>query len=299
MNKKSKKINKNMIILVLFIIIVVAISVAIKMKNQGNSALASAEEKRIAEEQRIEEEKKKKEEEERIERERKEQEEKAKKEKEKAEEQNATGVIYLTFDDGPSADSTPQILDILKANDIKATFFVLHYSEENEHLIKREQAEGHKIALHGYSHTYSEIYKSADTALNNFMKIQNQVYQTTGEKSNIIRFPGGSSNTVSRKYCPGVMTELTKKVVENGFRYFDWNVDSGDATKPKNSDVVYNNFIKGLKPNRNNVVLMHDFTKNTPTIGALQRVIDYGKQNGYVFRKISDETPMVTHSVNN
>lgn len=306
MNKKSKKINKNLIILVLFIIIVVAISMAIKMKNQGNSALASAEEKRIAEEQKIEEEKRRKEEQERIERERKEQEEKAKKEKEeqekakeKKEEESATGVIYLTFDDGPSSDSTPKILDILKSNNVKATFFVLHYGEGNEHLIKREQAEGHKIALHGYSHTYSEIYKSADIALENFRKIQDQVYQTTGEKSNIIRFPGGSSNTVSRKYCPGVMTELTKMVVENGFRYFDWNVDSGDATKPKNSDVVYNNFIKSLKPNRDNVVLMHDFTKNTPTIGALQRIIDYGKQNGYVFRKITDETPMVTHSVNN
>lgn len=218
---------------------------------------------------------------------------------EKEEEQNATGVIYLTFDDGPSSDSTPQILDILKRNNIKATFFVLHYSEENSELIKREQNEGHTIALHGYTHTYSDIYYSADACIENFRKIQNQVYETTGIKSNIIRFPGGSSNTVSRRYSQGVMTELTKRVIDEGFRYFDWNADSTDAARPKSSDTVYENTISALEPGRNNVVLMHDFHGNHKTIDALQDVINYGLENGYVFRKITEETPMVTHSVNN
>lgn len=130
----------------------------------------------------------------------KEEEEKAKA-KEKEEEENATGVIYLTFDDGPSQDITPNVLDILAEKNVKATFFVIHYSDSNSSLVKREAKDGHTVALHGYTHTYSDVYSSADACLENFRKIQNQVYQTIGTKPNIIRFPGGSSNTISRKYC--------------------------------------------------------------------------------------------------
>lgn len=128
----------------------------------------------------------------------KEEEEKA---REKQEEENATGVIYLTFDDGPSADITPHILDTLSEKNVKATFFVIHFSNNNAELVKREAESGHTVALHGYTHTYSEVYASADACLENFRKIQEQVYETTGKKANIIRFPGGSSNTISRKYC--------------------------------------------------------------------------------------------------
>lgn len=221
------------------------------------------------------------------------------KQKEKEEEERATGIIYLTFDDGPTSDSTPKILEILEKNEVKATFFVLHYSEQNEELIKREHSGGHKVALHGYTHNYSEIYTSADACMENFRKIQEQVYNTIGEKSNIIRFPGGGSNTISRKYCEGVMTELTQRVIDEGFRYFDWNVDSDDAGKAKNADDIYNNVTTGIKPGRSNVVLMHDFAKNNKTIDALDRIIAFGKENGYVFRKITDETPMIRHAVNN
>ena len=126
---------------------------------------------------------------------------KEERQKEKQEEENATGVIYFTFDDGPSADITPHILDILAEKNIKATFFVIHFSDNNAELVKREAESGHTVALHGYSHTYSEVYASADACLENFRKIQEQVYETIGKKANIIRFPGGSSNTISRKYC--------------------------------------------------------------------------------------------------
>ena len=220
-------------------------------------------------------------------------------EKMKQEEENATGIIYLTFDDGPTSDSTPQILDILKDRNIKATFFVLHYDENHEQFIKREKNEGHTIALHGYSHTYSEVYPSADTCLENFRKIKEQVYQTTGIESKIIRFPGGSSNLVSKKYCEGVMTELVTRVVDEGYRYFDWNVDSDDAGHAKTSQDIYNNVIYGIKPGRSNVVLMHDFAGNYKTIEALNDIINWGLEQGYVFRRITEETPMVTHGVNN
>ena len=228
-----------------------------------------------------------------------EQEQKKEEEKEKEEEASATGIIYLTFDDGPSSDTTPQILDILEQKKIKATFFVLHYSNQNEELIKREASLGETIGLHGYTHAYDQVYQSADTCMENFRKIQEQVYQSTGVKSNIVRFPGGSSNKISKKYCEGVMTDLTTRVVNEGFRYFDWNVDSDDAGKAKSSEQVYNNVVSSLKANRSNVVLMHDFTKNEGTINALPSIIDYGINNGYVFRKITDDTPMVKHVVIN
>ena len=124
-----------------------------------------------------------------------------------------TKVVYLTFDDGPSSDITPQILDVLDSKNVKATFFVVHFSEKNAELVKREANSGHTVALHGYTHTYSEVYQSADSCLDNFKKIQEQVYETIGQRPNIIRFPGGSSNTISKKYCPGVMTEVTRKSI--------------------------------------------------------------------------------------
>ena len=229
----------------------------------------------------------------------KKEEEAHKKEQEKQEEANATGIIYLTFDDGPTSSSTPVILDILKKRGIKATFFVLHYSDENEQYIKREKEEGHTIALHGYTHTYSEIYQSSDACMENFRRIGEQVYNTTGLKTKIIRFPGGSSNTISRRYCRGVMTELVERVTNDGYRYFDWNVDSDDAGRAKNSQDIYNNVTSGIKPERENVVLMHDFAENHKTIDALDDIITWGIEQGYVFRPITEETPMVTHGVNN
>lgn len=275
------------ILAIIIILLIIFIGVIIKSNNrkENNNRISQDETNKEQEAMLIELDKNKKEEEERA--------------KEKQEEENAKGIIYLTFDDGPSSDITPQILDILEQKKIKATFFVVNYSNQNEELIKREANTGQTIGLHGYTHTYSEVYQSTDTCMENFKKIQEKVMQATGKKSNIIRFPGGSSNTVSKKYCEGVMTDLTQRVVNEGFKYFDWNVDSNDAGNAKTSEDVYNNVISGIKENRRNVVLMHDFTKNEKTVNALSSIIDYGLENGYVFRKITDETPMVTHSVNN
>ncbi len=277
-----------MVIIIIIIILLLAIfSVVIKHNKRAEEVKIEAEKKAEQEEEimKIAIETQKKEEEER--------------EKAKQEEENATGIIYLTFDDGPTSDSTPQILDILKNRNIKATFFILHYDEQHEQFIKREYEEGHTIGLHGYTHAYAELYQSADTCMENFRKIREQVYQTTGTQSKIIRFPGGSSNTISKKYCEGVMTELVKRTVEEGYRYFDWNVDSDDAGHAKTSEKVYQNVTNGIKPGRENVVLMHDFAKNNKTIDALNSIIDWGLEQGYVFRKITEETPMVTHGVNN
>ena len=273
------------ILLIIFFGVVVKINRDKTEKNRISEQLA--EQERQAEEQRIliEQEQKKKEEEERA--------------KEKQEEEKAKGIIYLTFDDGPSSDITPQVLDILEQKNIEATFFVVHYNEKNAELVKKEVEKGHTVGLHGYSHSYAEVYSSPESCMANFKKMQDQVYETTGEKSNIIRFLGGSSNTVSKKYCEGIMTELTKRVLEEGYRYFDWNVDSEDSGQAKTKEDVYNYVTTGLKENRKNVVLMHDFSRNQKTVDALSSIIDYGLENGYVFRKITEETPMVTHKVYN
>ena len=209
------------------------------------------------------------------------------------------GVIYLTFDDGPSSNITPKILDILKQKNVKATFFIINYNAAGEQLVKREFNEGHTVAIHGYSHDYAQIYKSDEAYMQNLIKLQERIKATTGYTATITRFPGGSSNTISKKYNVGIMTRLTKLVVQKGFKYFDWNVSSGDAGGASNSDQVYNNVISGLSKNKANVVLMHDFSTNQKVLEALPRIIDYGLANGYSFERITEATPMVTHKPNN
>ena len=209
------------------------------------------------------------------------------------------GVIWLTFDDGPSANITPKVLDILKKENIKATFFVINYSESNEHLVKRVVAEGHTIGIHGYSHEYSKIYKSKETFMNNVYTLQDRIYKSTGVKSMYTRFPGGSSNTVSKKYCKGIMTELTKEMLAKGFKYYDWNISSGDAGGAKNAKDVYKNVTKNLSKKRGNMVLMHDFGSNKKGLEALPEIIKYAKNEGYTFAKIDDDTPMYAQHVNN
>ena len=213
-------------------------------------------------------------------------------------ENGAKGIIYLTFDDGPSTSITPKILDILKKKNVKATFFILNYSSAGEKLVKREVAEGHTVGIHGYSHDYKKIYKSVDTYMENITKLQSKIEKSTGYHATITRFPGGSSNTISR-YNPGIMTKLCLEVPNRGFKYFDWNVTSGDAGDVTSTKEVYNNVTKGLSKSRANVVLMHDFSGNTKTLNALENIINYGLKNGYRFEKITDDTPMVTHKVNN
>ncbi len=208
------------------------------------------------------------------------------------------GTIYLTFDDGPSTNITPKILDILASKNIKATFFILNYNSAGEELVKREHNEGHTVAIHGYSHDYKQIYKSEQAYMNNLIQLQDRIRESTGYTATITRFPGGSSNTISR-FNPGIMTRLCKLVKERGFRYFDWNVDCNDAGGAKNSDEVYNNVIKSLSKSRANVVLMHDFSSNSKVIDALPRIIEYGLANGYTFSRITENTPMVTHTPNN
>lgn len=206
-------------------------------------------------------------------------------------------IIYLTFDDGPSS-ITSSILDILKEENVKATFFVTGNVNYYPDIIKREVNEGHTVALHTFTHDYKIVYNSSESYFNDLNLIRNTVYNITGKYSNIIRFPGGSSNTISRNYQVGLMTLLAKEVEERGFTYFDWNVSSEDAGSAWNSSQVYNNVVNNLKY-KNNIVLLHDFGGNYKTLNALRDIIKYGKRNGYTFEVITEYTEPIHHRINN
>ena len=205
-------------------------------------------------------------------------------------------VIYLTFDDGPGP-YTARLLDILNKYNVKVTFFVTGYNNNFNDLLKREKDEGHTVGLHSYTHNYGLIYSSVDSYMEDLLNIQNKVKEYTGFESKIIRFPGGSSNTVSRKYQAGIMSELTKKTEELGFRYFDWTVVSGDAGNTKDSNQIIRNVTGGIKEDKVNVVLMHDI--KSYTVDSVESIIEYGLSNGYTFAPLTLESPVVHDGVNN
>lgn len=208
--------------------------------------------------------------------------------------------IYLTFDDGPGSRVTPRLLDILKENDIQATFFILNYTQEDLPIIKRMISEGHTIGIHGYSHDYAKIYKSEEAFMNNVYSLQEKLYNDTGYVTKIARFPGGSSNTTSHSYCPGIMTKLVQRFNAEGLIYVDWNVDSGDANgNGINADKLYTNSVNGLRKGRSNIILMHDSNEKPTTPDAVKRIIEYGKQNGYTFLPLNESSPTAHHKVNN
>ncbi len=210
----------------------------------------------------------------------------------------ATGVIYLTFDDGPS-DITTEVLNVLKENDVKATFFIVDYSEEDKSKVQRIIEEGHTLGLHGMSHDYATIYSSLDAITENFIGLRNKILDDFNYSATYIRFPGGASNTISKNYCEGIMTEAINKVEQEDFTYYDWNVDVDDAGSARTADRIYDNFVAGIAPKRENVVLMHDGYGHQATADALQKIIDYANDNGYVFSAITEDTIPVQHGVNN
>lgn len=207
-----------------------------------------------------------------------------------------TGVIYLTFDDGPSSNSS-KILDILKEEDVKATFFLVNFNSSYNSIVERMHNEGHSIGIHSYTHNYKLIYSSVNAYFDDLNKMNKKIKSITGLDTKLLRFPGGSSNTISN-FNKGIMTKLVKKVTESGYHYFDWNVDSSDAWSAKNSDDVYNNVMNGLKKGTN-IVLMHDLGTNKKTVETLKKIIDDAKEKGYVFEKITMSTKEIHHGINN
>ena len=203
--------------------------------------------------------------------------------------------VYLTFDDGPS-DNTNTILDILKQYKVKATFFVIQKTDQvSIEKYKRILQEGHTLAMHSSSHVYAKIYNSLDDYIKDVSGLQDYLYSVTGYKPTIYRFPGGSSNTVSKIS----MNDCAAYLNSAGITYFDWNVSSGDAaTGQLPADTITNNIISGVEQWDSSVVLMHDANEKMTTVqalpGILQKLIDMGDE----VLPITEKTTPVHHIIN-
>lgn len=185
-------------------------------------------------------------------------------------------VIYLTFDDGPSDRVTPRILDVLKEEKVKATFFIVgRNAETRKYLIKREVEEGHTVAVHSYSHQYNEIYSSKESLLKDIDKCNAVIREITGKNSTLYRFPGGSF---------GLDENYISAVTGRGMRYIDWNASTRDAEifSPTPAQLV----TEAIKTPVNSdyiVLLSHDATDKTATAEALKDIIKYYKELDYTF----------------
>lgn len=184
---------------------------------------------------------------------------------------SAAHKVYLTFDDGPSI-YTQDILDILDQYDVKATFFVLGKEKESmKEMLKSIAEGGHTIGMHSYSHKYSEVYASVDSFAEDFAKIQNYIYETTGVWSTFYRFPGGSSNSVSQ--IP--METFAKYLDEQGIVFYDWNSASGDGgSSMLPVETLVENSMKGILKRDTTVILMHDAASKKTTVDALPTLIE-------------------------
>ena len=204
-----------------------------------------------------------------------------------------TRKVYLTFDDGPSSH-TNEILDILSAYDVKATFFVVAKTEEEwKPVYQRIVNEGHTLAMHSYTHKYGEIYESMEAFSEDVTKLQNFLYDVTGQKCMFYRFPGGSSNTVSR--VP--MDTMIEYLNSQGITYFDWNVTAKDATGGYvSADMIVENCIEGVKKQDTSVVLLHDAVGKETTVEALPLLIEeiLVMENTEIL-PITAETSLVQH----
>ena len=203
-----------------------------------------------------------------------------------------TKIIYLTFDDGPS-NNTGRILKILEQEGAKATFFVTAQFKDHLHFIKDEFEAGHAIAAHTYSHAFS-IYRSIDTYFEDLERIEQIIEAQTGQRTKIIRFPGGSNNTVNRRYAKrNIMPELIKEVLKRGYQYVDWNLDSTDAAGVNRPASVL--IANACNAHSNQLcLLMHDTDAKNTTVEALPTIIRYFKDQGYAFGTITS-TGYVCH----
>lgn len=206
--------------------------------------------------------------------------------------ENDTLKVYLTFDDGPSKN-TDRILDILDDYNVKATFFVCGKTDEDSlNAMKRIVADGHTIGMHSYSHNYSQIYSSLDAFKDDFSKIENLIYDTTGVEAEFYRFPGGSSNKVSNTD----MSQYIKYLNDSNIKYFDWNVASGDATsKAYTSDELVENVMRDVVKYKTSVVLLHDANNRNETVEALPTIIEDLQAKGALILPITDETTLIQH----
>ena len=205
---------------------------------------------------------------------------------------NDTLKVYLTFDDGPSKN-TSRILDILDDYGVKATFFVNgRKGNKATAMYKRIVKEGHTIGMHSYSHKYEDVYASLSSFKNDYQRIHDLIQKKTGVDCKLYRFPGGSSNKVSGQD----MTYFIDFLNKNSIKYFDWNISSGDATsKAYTSDELIENVMNDVVKYKTSVVLLHDAADKDKTVEALPKLIESLQSKGAIIIPISDDTDLIQH----
>jgi len=197
-------------------------------------------------------------------------------------------IAYLTFDDGPSKN-TFKVLDILEELDIKATFFIVGsaINDEGEDSLERMVHEGHTIGIHTYSHLCNEIYCSVERYLEDFNLVYQQIYEITGERVNIYRFPWGSNNG----YSKGIKDYLMEEMERRGFSCYDWNVSADDSIGRPTSYSILRNINKDLKRQDHPIILMHDSKINDLTVRMLPDIIKMLQEKGYEFDTLDHREP--------
>lgn len=196
--------------------------------------------------------------------------------------------VFLTFDDGPSESVTPLILDLLKKENVKATFFTLGGNvKAHPELVKREFDEGHYVANHGYSHKYSSVYESPEATLNEYNTTEQAIKDALGNqnyRSNLFRFPGGSNGG----YYDEAKQNSKALLKENGVVHLDWNCLSQDAAGAHTKEALLQNVKDTMGEKDSLVILMHDSSDKILTYEMLSDLINFLRDKGYKFENIYD-----------
>ncbi len=207
-----------------------------------------------------------------------------------------TKVIYLTFEDGPGP-YTQQILDTLEAYDVRATFFVTALNPEYESLIAAEADGGHTVGVHTYSHNYNQVYSDEDAFLEDFNRMNEIIYQQTGEYAHYFRFLGTSNNKQSRSINRGIMTRLTKSMTDAGYEYVDWSVSSEDYYGDLSASAIIDTVTSRIASRDISVVIMHD--SYASSADAVESIVQWGLENGYTFRAVDEAAPETHLTIRN
>ena len=205
--------------------------------------------------------------------------------------------IYLTFDDGPGAN-TKKVLQALDKYNVKATFFVTNQFPSYQYLIGEEYSKGHAIGVHTLTHKW-DIYDSLDAYIDDFNAMNEIIKEQTGSYTKIFRFPGGSGNTVSKSHKTGVVTEIANEMTNRGYVYFDWNLSSGDASSGKlTSDKIKNNVLNSVDNcSAQCVILFHDY--KSQTANAIEPILSELVARGYDFATLDENGPTVHAKIKN
>lgn len=196
-------------------------------------------------------------------------------------------IVYLTFDDGPGGKTNEEILDILKKENVKATFFIIGKQVKGqENILLRMKEEGHSIGLHSFTHDRNNLYPNPDGFINEMLKCQDAIKEATGDTPTILRFPFGCNNSTYR-----LKKNMVDAVHSHNFKIYDWTVDTRDGD---NYGVDPSVLVQRSNSKENTVVLlMHCTVNNTSTAKALPSIIKIYKDKGYTFKAIDDTTPEI------